>query len=137
MKKLRLEIEPIYDFRLIGISCHEESHRLCWALNRISGFDFIREEDIALGDEEEIVFPFFQFELPEENKVYQLLSNRLGNAYILTELNTVEYLFLVRGDVTNDDIQEILDQIHQIDFVILASEIDIFKLKEKDKLLFY
>ena len=84
-----------------------------------------------------LLLPFFQFEMPEENKVYQLLSNRLGNAYILSELNTVEFLFLVRGDVTNDDIQEILDQIHQIDFVILASEIDIYKLKEKDKLLFY
>ena len=46
--KLTLDIEYDYEFILIGISCHSRDYKLCWAINKQQGFNFIKEAEIEL-----------------------------------------------------------------------------------------
>lgn len=139
MSRIRLEIEDSFDFRVIGVSCHEKDYRLVWALNSISGFDFTRMDDLKTDqdDKKSSGFPFYEFIDEEHFKTYQLLANRFGNTLFLPELPTIDFLFFVRGDADDDEIETLLERIHRIDFVILASELSITKLKQKENLLFF
>lgn len=60
MSRIRLEIEDSFDFRVIGVSCHEKDYRLVWALNSISGFDFTRMDDLKT-DQDDKKAPGFLF----------------------------------------------------------------------------
>ena len=42
MARLKLELEPDPEVVVIGISCHEQDYRLCWALNRHLGLTLTR-----------------------------------------------------------------------------------------------
>ena len=42
--KYTLEEEYEYDFRLIGISCHEKDYRICWGLNNRLHLSLAKEE---------------------------------------------------------------------------------------------
>lgn len=140
MSRLKLEIEDTYDFRLYGISCHEKDYRLVWGLNMFGGFKLIRKDDLAL-DRESVNnsprFPFYE-EVDEENfKIYQIVANRFGSSFFLNELSSIDYIFFARGEIDEIESKRILKRILKVDFILLASELQISKIKQKENLLFF
>jgi len=139
MSRIRLEIEDSFDFRMLGISCHEKDYRLVWALNQHAGFLLERKDDIKLdgGKSKSSPFPFYEQVDEEHFKTYQLLANRFGNSYFLPELPAIDFLFFVRGDADDNDVENLLERILRVEFVVLASELDITKIRQKENLLFF
>jgi hypothetical protein len=139
MSRIRLEIEESFDFRILGISCHEKDYRLVWALNQHAGFRLERRDDLKLeaARGKPLLFPFFEHVDEEQFKTYQLLANRFGNHTFLPELPNIDFLFFIRGDADDTEVESILERIHRVEFVVLASELDISKIRQKENLLFF
>lgn len=136
MTKYRLDFEPSYDFALIGISCHEKDYRLGWALNHIGEFRFERSDDFMPDEKKpEDVFPRYQFHDEEHFRSYVLVTNRFGSRIMFPELNGIDYLLLITGDNEDHDVEDVLERIHRIDFVMLASELNVMKIKNRETLL--
>lgn len=136
MAKYRLDVEPSYDFTLIGISCHEKDYRLGWALNHIAEFRFERSDNFIPDDKKpEEVFPRYEFHDEELFRSYILVANQFGSRIMFPELNGIDYLMLITGNSDNHEIEQVLERIHRIDFVILASELDVMKIKNRETLL--
>lgn len=136
MTKYRLDFEPSYDFALIGISCHEKDYRLGWALNHIGEFHFERSDDFMPDENKpEDVFPLYQFHDEEHYRLYVMVANRFGSRIMFPELNGIDYLMLIIGNNEDQVVEEVLERIHRIDFVILASELDVMKIKNRETLL--
>lgn len=136
MTKYRLDFEPSYDFALIGISCHEKDYRLGWALNHMGEFHFERADDFMPDENKpDEVFPLYQFHDEEHYRLYVLVANRFGSRIMFPELKGIDYLMMISGNNEDYDVEEVLERIHRIDFVILASALDVMKIKNRETLL--
>ncbi len=132
-EKLHISFDDFFDFKLIGISCSEKDYRLCWAINQTMGLDLVRMSNEGIASRSHLLdFPFFEYVDDEKGSVYRLLANRFENKTLMKELKTIDYLFLMQGEDAN--LHEITTKLGSIEFVFLATEIDISKLKEKDLL---
>lgn len=132
-EKLHISFENFSDFKLIGISCSEKDYRLCWAINHSLGIDLIRLSNEGLPSRTHLAgFPFFEYIDEENGRVYRLLANRFESNILMKELKTIDFLFLLQGEDVN--LHEIILKLGGIEFVFLATEIEIDKLKDKDLL---
>ena len=132
-EKLHISFDNFFDFKLIGISCREKDYRLCWAINQSLGIDLIRLSNEGIASRTHLTnFPFFEYINKETGSVYRLLSNRFESKVLMKELKTIDFLFLLQGEDSN--LHEIIKKLGSIEFVFLATEIEIDKLKEKDLL---
>lgn len=132
-EKLHISFDNIFDFKLIGISSNEKDYRLCWAINQALGIDLTRTSNEGIASRTHLIdFPFFEYTDEENGLIYRFLANRFENKILMKELKSIDYLFIIQGeDVT---LHPITTKLTGIEFVFLATEIEIAQLKEKDLL---
>lgn len=139
MKKITLEIENDYDFILLGISCHAKDYRLCWALNKTFGFNFTKTEDFEVKNKKlagAVAFSQYIFDVEEEYKSFTLLGNRSEAGMLVPEQKQADYLLVLKGGFTDNDVNEFIAKINSVDFVLTAFEIEVSSLRSKQNLLF-
>lgn len=137
MSKLVLTIEEDYDFSLIGISCHTKDYRLCWELNKTLQTDLVRTADYEISKKNEnISFSFYEF-IDEANYLeYFLISNRAKNGFLIPEQKTVDFFFMIRGNISESLTKEVIGKINSLSLVLTSFNIDPNQLKSKQNLLF-
>ena len=98
--KYTLEEEYEYDFRLIGISCHEKDYRICWGLNSRLHLSLAKEGrgvEVLIKKTNEFskhaLYSYFQEETENE---FILLNNRSSSGHLLPERSQADYLFLIK-----------------------------------------
>ncbi len=138
-KKLVLEIEPDYDFRLIGIVCPLPGYKLGWLFNQSLNFDLNRDEDIEVHlprKKETACFEFYQFEDNEQRLEYYVLANKSLGHYLVPEMKQVDYWLFIKGLFENLNEPRLLTRVKSIQQVQTAFYVDIESLKSKENLIF-
>lgn len=139
MAKHVLKLELDYDFLLIGISCHLKDYRLCWALNKALGINLNKANkrveiyNKKAGQHER--FTMFDYLEEESEIVYNLISNRSADGYLLPEYKEADY-FLQIKEAPHTDADDVAKRIRSIDFVLTAFTVNIDRLKSKENLMF-
>lgn len=139
MKKHLLEIEYDYDFVLIGISSHEKDYRICWSLNNKLGLDLTKTEPLEIKDkkqEEASGFSLFVCERPDDFMEYLIIANRSEKGMLIPEQKQMDYFFVIKGEIEDDGVEEVINKIKEINFVLTAVRIDPSVLKSKQNLIF-
>lgn len=132
-EKLHISFDNIFDFKLIGISCAEKDYRLCWAINQALDIDLVRMSNDGIASRTHLIdFPFFEHVDEENGCIYRLLANRFENKTLMNELKTIDYLFLIQGEDAN--LHDITVKLGAIEFVFMATQIEIENLKDIDLL---
>ena len=138
MGKHTLEIEYDYDFVLIGISSHEKDYRICWALNNQLGLNLIKTDALEIKDKKQddpSFFSLFSFELPDEFMEYFIIANRSEKGLLIPEQKQVDYFFIIRGEIENDKVMDMLRLIKESSLVQTAFRVDVNALKSKQNLI--
>lgn len=129
-----LEVSYDFDFKLLGISCHEKDYRLCWLLNKSLDLEFKREEDLSLQfDHGECHFPVFIHDNEDDLRFCTLLKNRSHGTNLLPELPQIDYL--LKLDNLEEDISDLKQRIRTLPQVAAIFELDVEKLDSKDHLI--
>jgi hypothetical protein len=158
LAKHTLEIEFDYDFVLIGISSHEKDYRLCWTVNNALNLQLTKQESLEIKGRKQTTPSFFSFFLFEkqdefidyaiianlsESKTVEQTTNTLfdalddsDNEYLIPEQKQMNYFFLIRGEIENEEVNEIIQQIKEIENVQTAVRIDVKSLRSKQNLIF-
>ncbi len=139
MKKHLLEIEYDFDFVLIGISSHEKDYRICWALNNKLGLELIKTDALEIKDkkqDEPSSFSLFVCERPDEFMEYLIIANRSEKGMLIPEQKQMDYFFVIKGEIEEEKIQEFINKIKEINFVLTTVRIDPSVLKSKQNLIF-
>lgn len=164
MGKHTLEIEYDYDFVLIGISSHEKDYRICWALNNKLNLELKKEDSLEIKDKKQespSYFSFFVFNDGaafteysvianfSESKSFALTANTLfetagksksghqgDNDLLIPEQKQMNYFFVVRGEIEDEEVERLVKEIKEIDIVLTAIRIDVKSLKSKQNLIF-
>ena len=162
MGKHTLKIEYDYDFVLIGVSSHEKDYRICWALNKVLGIGLIKNESLEIKSKKQNTpsyFSLFSYESTDEFIEYSVISNlsenkilsskehslftksgkesqSTENGILIPEHKQMNYFLMIRGEMENVDVEEIIRKIKEIDIVLTAVNIDANELKSKKNLIF-
>lgn len=158
MAKHTLEIEFDYDFVLIGISSHEKDYRLCWTVNNALNLQLSKQESLEIKGKKQTTpsfFSFFLFEKQDDFIDYAIIANlsesktveqttstlfdaldESDNEYLIPEQKQMNYFFLIRGEIENEEVNEIIQQIKEIENVQTAVRIDVKSLRSKQNLIF-
>ena len=138
MGKHTLEIEYDYDFVLIGISSHEKDYRICWALNNKLELDLVKAEPLEIKDKkqnEPSNFSLFECIRADEFIEYFVIANRSEKGMLIPEQKQMDYFFVIRGEIEEDDVKDIVKKIKEINLVQTAFRIDVSTLKSKQNLI--
>ena len=137
--KYTLDEEYEYDFRLIGISCHEKDYRICWGLNNGLRLSLAKEEkgiEVLIKKTNEFskhaVYSYFQEDTENE---FTLLNNRSKTGYLVPEQAHADYLFMIKESY-DVNIIALISKIKSIPFVLTAFEVKVGNLKSKENLIF-
>jgi len=128
------------DTRLLGIMAPIKDYQLCWYLNTIMGMDFRINNDIEIQlnkKKRNYFFAVYEFCEPTGSLYHYMYNNRFDGEYLLPEFKHLDFLWLMKGDrVTEEGLQQTIDQIKGINGVQLVVELTNEKIKHKEHLVF-
>lgn len=134
--KHKLDMDPDPEVMLIGISCHENDYRLCWALNRELGIDLVRRaSDITEpGPEKMASYSAFDHTDEEHEARWTLVHNHSADGILLKEHKQADY-FLVVDESAPITAHELIDRVRRAEFVLTAFALDARTERGAHKLL--
>ena len=145
MSKLRLNVDELNedffeDTRLLGITAPLKSYQFCWHLNNLLGYEFRLnpEIEVHLRKKERSYF-FSVYQSPEPNSFLQhyVYHNQFDGEYILPEFRHMDFLWLMKGDLVDDDkCNWIRQAINNISGVQLVVELTNEQIKNKGNMVF-
>ncbi|MCO6500373.1 MAG: IPExxxVDY family protein [Vicingus serpentipes] len=137
MSKTLLTLDDDYDFGLIGISCHAKDYRICWEINKTLKTDLVRGNDYEIKRKNEIsTHSFYDFYDETNQTELYLIANKGEKGFLIPEQKTTDFFLLLKGNITNHLIDDLLTKLNGLNLVIAAFNINPENLKSKQNLLF-
>lgn len=136
MARHKLDMDPDPAVTLIGISCHVNDYRLCWALNRALGINLTRRpQDITEpGPERMASYSAFDHMDSGTQAQFVLVNNHSGDGVLLKEHRHADY-FLVVDECAPITAEELIEQVRRTEFVLTAYALDARTERGAHKLL--
>ncbi|NEN25279.1 IPExxxVDY family protein [Cryomorpha ignava] len=136
MAKFTLRFDEEYPYYLIGINASAKDYRICWSINKALNIALKREDsiDVHSKNKDIVAHSYFVYTNEELNLKFRLIENKRGNSRFLTEVQQADYLLII-DESESVDMEGILKKIKEIRQVLLAFEIDIENLKNKQNLM--
>lgn len=139
MNKIILKYELDLNFILIAINSPLKDYRLCFFINRMSELNLQKEADYALGTPKKSQHFFTKYSdisHTEETEFYLIGNKGMQGGILIPEMKAVDYFLMIRGFIDEEDLQLLLRTLNEIEGVMVATEIDVTKLKSKENLVF-
>lgn len=139
MNKIILKYELDLNFLLIAINCPLKDYRLCFFINRRTSLNLRKDDDYEVWQFANTFHYFSKYSdisSSEETEVYLIGNKGLNGTFLIPEMKVVDYFILIKSFIDEEDIKSLLEALNKIDDVVVASEINIDKLKSKENLVF-
>jgi len=142
MKKAKLQIEPTFDFELLGIVSPIREYRMAWLVNQELEINLVKADDLELEFLNSEKLEIAQYFLSLPHGFIQLLKNKALNssqqlAYLIPELKNLDYFLLVQDETEQLYLSNFMEKLSRNPLVQSIVRIDISKLKSKENLLTY
>ena len=123
-------------FKLLGISSHENDYRLSWAINRQLGLDFRKTENFAVlhkndNKPEQLEFSMFQYITPDGILKMNLISNRCLNGFLIRDMKNIDFFLQIFGEDNQAFTDAMSKNLKSIDIVSTVFEVPRKNLKSK------
>ena len=145
MSKLRLNVDELNedffeDTRLLGITAPLKSYQFCWHLNNLLGYEFRLNPEIEVHlrkKERSYFFSVYQSSEPNSFLQHYVYHNQFDGEYLLPEFRHMDFLWLMKGDLVDDDkciwIRQTINNIAGVQLVVeLTNE----QIKNKGNMVF-
>lgn len=153
---MRLELEEIVDYTLIGIHTSEEDYRLAYLLNKNLNTSFSKSNLHLDFKNNNATYSIYEFVDESKQQETYLISNKfIGNhtqipnanlfsdsisysttSYLIPEKKKVDFFLKIEGDTTPFEIKNILNKLNSIHQIITSYSINLSELKSKEFLIF-
>jgi len=136
MAKLKLDLEPVPDITVIGISSHVHDYRLCWSINRSVGLELTRRRTDITDDANGIRASYSAYDHVDETTQgrYTLVHNHSGDGILLKEHRQADFFLVVDNELAEDR-PDLLDRVRSAEFVLTAFPLPFDQLRAGHKLL--
>ena len=143
--KLRIDNEILVDeffqdTRLLGIVASIKHYQFCWHLNQILRFDFRINNDLEIQlnkRQRNYFFSIYEYCDRSGTIKHYLYNNQFDGEYLLPEFKHLDFLWLIREDIMQDDeVGGLIQSIRSIPSVQLVTEMTNEKIRNKQHLVF-
>lgn len=143
--KLRIDNDVMIDdffqdSRLIGIVAPIKQYQFCWHLNQMLRFDFRINNEIEIQlkkKQRNYFFSIYEYGEKSGTIKHYLYNNQFDGEYLLPEFKHLDFLWLIKDDIMNDqDLAALINSIKAIPVVQLISEMTNEKIRNKQHLIF-
>lgn len=123
-RKIKLDVEPLDDVKIIGINTSMMDYQLAWNLNKTLKLNFVKYESIGIKGKG--FFSFYYYDKGENYNVFNLISlfSNEGKEWVSFKPRT-DYFFLVRKDIDREIVVQMINKIKSIPKVNHAYIVDI------------
>lgn len=142
--KLRLNTENMKDdffgeTRLFGIVASVKNYHFCWQLNNITGYNFSLkpEKEIQLKKKNrDYFFSIYEYSEPATFITHYIYHNHYDGEYLLPEFRYVDFLWLMKGNVYDEEkCNWLLQSIRHINGVQMVAELTNEKIINKENMI--
>ncbi len=137
-KTLRLKVETDHNYRLIGLSSHENDYRLVWAVNNQLKMKFIRIENLVMHHKKhgsDLEFSRFFYEDEDRYLKYYLFSNRCPEGIFFPEIRNIDFIIQIIGEMTENDFNLLVKEIKSVSIISALFVLQPDKIKNSGQLL--
>lgn len=124
---------------IIGVGSPLPAHKFCWLINRTFDFSFIRkpESDVEFKPAKDDIhyFSLYQYSVPFSTNKHYLYKLQSEKKALLPEIKQLDYLWLISGEMAENQVSEIASGLREINGVQLAQIIESRRLKNLNHLL--
>jgi hypothetical protein len=128
------------DTRLLGIMAPVKDYQLCWNVNHSMGMDFRINNEIEIQltkKKRNYFFAVYEFSDDTGSLCHYVYNNRFDGEYLLPEVKHLDFLWLMKGDLVNDEtLRQIMEGVKHIGGVQLVVELTNEKIRHKEHLVF-
>jgi len=131
-KALKLKIENKINFKVIGISSHENDYRIVWAINEKLGMQFQKMDNLMVHNtklKEDLEFSRYFFDDEERYLKYYLISNRCADGFLFPEVKNLDFVLQIVGELTGTELKTIEKKIKSVEVVSTAFILQSEKIK--------
>lgn len=126
--------DSLFEFSLLGISCHLKDYRLAWGLNKTLDLSLEKQETGVKNNSSKkpVQHNLFTY-TNEDGVVFSLIKNR-SDIYLAKELTHADYFLKIEGEIEREE--EIVDEIKSTKGVLAVFQLIVEDLKAKDSFIF-
>lgn len=136
MAKLKLDLDPVPDITVIGISSHVNDYRLCWSINRSVGLELTRRRTDITDESNGILASYSAYDHVDDHTQarFTLVNNHSGDGILLKEQRQADFFLVVDNELAEDR-PDLLDRVRSAEFVLTAFSLSYDQLRAGHKLL--
>lgn len=138
MAKKVLKVSYDYNLILIGIVTTLSDYRFCWFLNKHSGFDFIKSDDLILENPNgsDSFYTRYESESQPGEPHYILIANKGNPTHFLPEKKELDFLLVVKDAQQKNDFQtKLISKIRSTELIDAVLGIELSTLKSRDNFI--
>lgn len=138
MNRKVLKFEVDIDFVLIAVTSQLKDYRVCYHINKETGLNFSKTDDLRLDKPQPAAPVFFsKYEYQQtEAALYFFIANKGTEGYLIPEMNKTDYWVLIKKYITDNELDSMVSAINRIAGVLSAVKVDPKKIKSRENLLF-
>jgi len=137
-RSFKLKIEDDNNFKLFGISSHENDYRLVWAINNQLSYKFNRIQNVIIRDPKlKTDLEFSQYLYTDEDQYlsYYLISNRCPDGFLFPEIKNLDFLLQISGGINDAHLTALIKSLKKISILSAIFIINPKKLRDADRIL--
>lgn len=136
MAKLKLDLDPVPDITVIGISSHVNDYRLCWSINRSAGLELTRRRTDIIDEVNGVIAHYSAYDQVDDQTQgrYTLVNNHSGDGVLLKEHRQADFFLVVDNEIAENR-PDLLDRVRSAEFVLTAFPLSYDQLRAGHKLL--
>jgi hypothetical protein len=137
-KTVKLKVDKQIDFKLIGISSHENDYRLVWSINEQLNMQFIRIGNLVIHNQKiREDFEFSRYLYHDEDRYLKmyLISNRCHDGFLFPEVKNLDFVLQIVGEMHDATLKELVKKVKTVPVIATAFTLAPEKIKGIAKIL--
>jgi len=132
--RVKLNIEQINDFILFGLVSSEPDYKLSLALNKKFTISLKNISPVKISGENatELLFSRFSDSSESPDRIFNLISNRSGNHFLIKKLRNIDYIFHIYNPENTNIVGAITSSLREIATITAVFNIDADSIKDKN-----
>jgi hypothetical protein len=132
--RVKLKIDQIKDFILVGLVSSEADYKLSLSLNKKFGISLKNISPVKINTDNgtELLFSRFSDISESPERIFTLVSNRSGKHFLIGKLINVDYILQVHDSDNKNIVSQITSSLRDIPTITAVFKIDTDTIKDKN-----
>ena len=132
--RVKLQIDNVNDFILIGLVSSEADYKLSLSLNKKFKISLKNISPVKINETSRTELQFSRFSdiSQSPDRIFNLFSNRTGKYFLISKLRNIDYILHIHDPDNKPIISEIISSLREIDCITAVFNIDTDTIKDKN-----